>query len=169
MTNGGMEAPAASRSAPSRVLKGPMMENMGTLTELRTALNIDYSDMIEEMLGCIRQTIADDQRLPSNRTEVGSLPVEQFTDLEIQVSDFEEADVFKIHRARCTATKAVRNGDPRNDWIWVQAGGEESDWDPRGQVVARLLSLFKIRNLLSGALRCPSPGICTHTRSRWRW
>ena len=115
MGNGGMEAPASSRSAPWRVLKGPMMENIGTLTELWRALNIDYSDMIEEMLRFIKQTIADDQRLPSDRTELGSLPVEQFTHLEIPVSDFQEADVFQIHRARCTGTKAFRNGDPRND------------------------------------------------------
>ena len=146
-----MEAPASSRSAPRRVLKGRIIENIGTLTELCRALTIDYSDMIEEMLRFIRQTIADDQRLPSDCTELGSLPVEQFTYLEILVSDFQEADVFQIHRARCTGTKAFRNGDPENDWIWVQAGGEESYGDLRGTVVAPLLALFKIRNVLSGA------------------
>jgi len=93
--------------------------------------------MIEEMLRFIRQTIADDQRLHSDRTELGSLPVDQFTHLEIPVSDFQEADVFQIHSARYTGTKAFRNRDPRNDWIWVQAGGEESYGDLRGRVVAR--------------------------------
>jgi len=100
MGNGAMEAPASGRSAAWRVLTGRMIENIGTLTELCRALNIDYSDMIEEMLCFIRQTIADDQRLPSACTELGSLPVEQFTHLEIPVSDFQEADVFQIHRAR---------------------------------------------------------------------
>jgi len=151
MGNGWREAPASSRSAPWRVLKGRMMQNIGTLTELCRALNIDYSDMIEEMLRFIRQTIADDQRLLSDRMELGSLPVEQFTHLEIPVSDFQEADIFQIHRARCTGTKAFHNGDPRNDWIWVQAGGEKSYGDLRGWLVARLLALFKIRNVLSGA------------------
>ena len=113
MGNGVMEAPASSRSAPRRVLKG-RMENISTLTELCRALNIDYSDMIEQMLRFIRQTIADDQRLPSDRTELGSLPVELFTHLEIPVSDFHEADVFQIHRVHCTRIKAFRNGDPRN-------------------------------------------------------
>jgi len=141
--NGGMEAPASSRSAPRRVLKGRMMENIGTLTKLCRALNIVYSDMIEELLRFIRQTIADDQRLPSDRTELGSLPVEQFTHLKIPVSDFQEADVCQIHRTRCPGTKAFRNGEPRNDWIWVQADGEESYGDLRGRVVARLLALFK--------------------------
>jgi len=117
MGNGGIEAAASSRSAPWQVLKGRMMENIGTLTALCRALNIVYSDMIEEMLRFNRQTIADDQQLPSDRTELGSLPVEQFTHLEIPVSDFQEADVFQIHHARCTGTKAFRNGDPRNDWI----------------------------------------------------
>ena len=85
MGNGGMEAPASSRSAPRRVLKGRMIENIGTMTEVCRALNIDYTDMIEEMLPVFRQTIADDQRLPSDRTELGSLPVEGFTHLEIPV------------------------------------------------------------------------------------
>ena len=76
MGNGGVEAPATSWSAPRRVLKGRIMENIGTLTELCRALNINYSDMIEEMLRFIRQTIADDQLLPCDCTELGSLPVE---------------------------------------------------------------------------------------------
>jgi len=74
MGNGGMEEPASSRSPPRRVLKGRMMENIGTLTELCRARNIDYSEIIEEMLRFIRHTIADDQRLPSERTELGSVP-----------------------------------------------------------------------------------------------
>ena len=81
MGNGGVGAPASSRSAPRRVHKVRMMENISTLTELCRALNMDYFDMIEEMLRFIRQTIVDDQRLPSDRTELGSLPVEQFTHL----------------------------------------------------------------------------------------
>ena len=151
MGNGVMEAPASSRSAPRQLLKGRMMQNIGTLTELWRARNIDYSDMIAEMLRFIKQTIADNQRLSSDRTELESLPVEQFTHFEIPVSDFQEADVSQIHCARCTGTKAFRNGDPRNDWIWVQAGGEEIYGDLRGRVVARLLAIFKIRNILSGA------------------
>ena len=59
--------------------------------------------------------------------------------------------MFQFHRARCTRTKAFRNGGPRNDWVCVQAGGEESYGDPLGRVVARLLALFKIRNILGGA------------------
>jgi len=151
MGNGGMEAPASSRSAPWQLLKGRMMENIRTLTELCRALNINYSDMIEEMLRFIRQKIADDQRLPSDHTELGSHHVEQFSRLEIPVSDFQEADIFQIYRARYTGTKAFRNGDPKNDWIWVQADGEESYKDLRGRRVARWLALFKIRNVLSRA------------------
>ena len=151
MGNGRVEAPASCRSAPRRVLKDRIMENIGTLTELCRALNIVYSDMIEEMLRFIRQTIADDQRLPSDRTELGSLPLEQFTHLEILVPDFQDTDVFQIHRARCTGTKTFGNGGSRNDLVWVQAGGEESYGDLRGRVVAQLLALFKISNILSGA------------------
>ena len=151
MGNGGVGALASSRSAPRLVLKDRMIENIGTLTELCRALNSDYSDMIEELLRFIRQTIADDKRLPSDCTELGSLPIEQFIHREIPVPDFQKTDVFQIHRAPCTGTKAFRDGGPRNDWVWVQAGGEESYRDLQGRVVARLLALFKIINVLSGA------------------
>jgi len=59
--------------------------------------------------------------------------------------------MFQIRRARCTGTKAFRNGGPRNDWVLIQVGGEDSYGDLRGRVVARLLGVFKIRNVLSGA------------------
>jgi len=35
--------------------------------------------------------------------------------------------------------------------VWVQTGGEANYGDLRGRVVARLLALFKIRNILSEA------------------
>jgi len=79
------------------------------------------------------------------------LPVERFTQLEIPVSDFQEADVFQIHRACCTGTKAFRNGGAINDWVWVQTGREESYGDLQVHAVARLLALFKIRHVLGEA------------------
>ena len=69
MGNGGVGALASSQNAHQQVLKGRKMENIGTLTELCRALNIDYSHMIEQMLRFIRQTTADYERLPSHRTE----------------------------------------------------------------------------------------------------
>jgi len=56
-----MEMPTiASRSTPRQVLNG-CMKNTSTLTELCTALDIHYSNMMEEILRLIRQTAADDQ------------------------------------------------------------------------------------------------------------
>jgi hypothetical protein len=127
------------------------MKNTSTLTELCATLNIHYSDMMQEILRFTRQTAADDRRLPADPTELGLLPVEGVAQLEIPVADFQETDRFQIHRARCTGTKAFRNGGPRNDWVWVQTGGEANYGDLRGRVVARLLALFKIRNILSEA------------------
>ena len=149
--NGGMESPASSQSATRQVLKGRMMDNIGTLTELCRALNIDYPNMIEDMLRFVWQTIADNQGLPSDSTELRSLPLEQFTHLEITIPDFQDTDVFQIHRARRTGRKAFRNHCSRSDSVWVQAGGEECYGDRRKHIVARLLALFKIRNVLSGA------------------
>jgi len=64
------------------------------------------------------------------------------------VPDFQETDRFQIHWARCTGTRAFRNGGSTNDWVWVQSGGEANYGDLRRRVVARLLAPFKIRNIL---------------------
>jgi len=45
--------------------------------------------------------------------------------------------------------KTFRNSGSRNDWGWVQTGGEANYGDLRGRVVPRLLTLFKIRNILN--------------------
>ena len=125
------EMAASSRSTPQRVLKG-QMRNIGILTELCRTCNIDYGDIMEEMFRFIKRTVADDPPLPTDPTELGLLPVEQFTQLEIPVADFQETDVFQIHWARCTGTQDFRNGSPRNDWVWIHAAGEESYGDLRG-------------------------------------
>jgi len=138
----------SSDSKPRQVLKG-RMKNTSTLTELCATLNIHYSDMMQEILHCTRQTAADDRRLPADPTELELLTVEGFAQLEIPVADFHETDRFQIHPARCTGTKAFRNGGPRNDWVWGQTGGEVNYGDLQGRVVARLLALFNIRNILS--------------------
>jgi len=147
----GMEMPTvSSRSTPRPVLKG-RMKNTSTLTELCTALDMHCSNIMEEILRFIRQTAADDQRLPADPAELWLLPLEGFAHLEIPVPDFQETDRFQIHRARCTGTKAFRNSGSRNDWMWVQAGGEANYGDLRGRLLARLLALFKISNILTEA------------------
>ena len=119
----GMEMLAfSSHTTPRRVLKG-CMKNTSTLTELCATLNIHYSDMMQEILCFTRQTAPDDRRLPADPNEVGLLPVERFAPLEILVGNLQETDKFQIHRARCTATKAFRNGGPRNDCLWSRLVG----------------------------------------------
>jgi len=81
---------------------------------------------MEEMLHFIKQTAGDDPRLPADPTELRLLPVERFTQPAIPVSDFQEADIFQIHWARCAGSMAFPNGGARNDWVSVQTGGEES-------------------------------------------
>jgi len=139
-----------SGSIPCVVLTG-RMKNTGTLTELCTALDIHYSNIMAEILRFIRPSAADDRRLPGDPAELWLLPVEGFARLEIPVPDFQETDRFQIHRARCTGSKAFRNRASRNDWVSVQTGGEANYGDLRGRMVARLLALFKIRNILSEA------------------
>jgi len=68
----GMEMPTVSTcSTPRRVLKG-RMKNTSTLTELCTALDIHYSNVMEEILRFIRQTAANDRQLPPDTAKLGS-------------------------------------------------------------------------------------------------
>ena len=109
-----MEMPTcSSRSASQRMLKGGT--NICILSKLCRVHVIEYYHMMEEMPAFIKQTAADDPLLPSDPTELGLLPVKRCTQLQIPVSDFQEADVFQMHRARWTGTKAFRNGGARND------------------------------------------------------
>jgi len=113
----GMEMPTVpSRSTPCQVLKGSI-KNTSTLTELCTALDSHYSNMMREIRRFIRLTAADHQRLPTDPAELGLLPVEGFAQLEIPVPDFQETDRFQIHWASCTRTKAFRKGGSRNKWV----------------------------------------------------
>src|SRR5437588_1649378 len=121
LENTGTGMPASlGLSTPRRVLKG-RTKNISMLTELCRVLNINYCDMMEEMLRFIK-TGADNPQLPADPTKLGSLPVELFSQLEIPVADFQETNRFQIHRVHCTEAKAFRNGGPRNDWVWVQTG-----------------------------------------------
>ena len=47
-------------ATPRRILKG-RMKNVSTLTELCRTCNIDYGDIMDEMLRFTKQTVADDQ------------------------------------------------------------------------------------------------------------
>jgi len=105
----GIEMPGVpSRSTPRRELECHM-KNTSMLTELCTALDIHYSNMMEEILHYTRQTAADDRQLPADPAKLRLLPVEGFAQLEIPVPNFQETDRFLIHWARCTGTKAFRN------------------------------------------------------------
>ena len=82
------------------MLKG--WTNIGTLSKLCRAHEIEYCGMREEMLRFIKETAVDDPRQTADPTELGLLPIERFTQLHILVSNFQEGDLFLIHRARCT-------------------------------------------------------------------
>jgi len=142
----GRETPAT----PGIIIKG-RMKNVIRRTELCRTCNIDYGDIIVEMLRFTKQTVVDDHVLSSDPTELSLLPVEQFTHLEIPGANFEATDLFQIHRARRTGTIAFRSPGPRNDCVWMQAGSEDSYGDLQGWGVAQLLALFKIRNGFSEA------------------
>jgi len=113
-----------SGSVPRRILKG--CTKIVTLSELCRAHEIEYCDLMEERLCFVKQSRGKDARMPANPFKLGLLPVERFMYLEILVSDFQEAEVFQFHWARCTGTNTFSNGGARNDWVWVQTGTEQS-------------------------------------------
>jgi len=78
--NSGGEVAAARRSIPRPVLKD-QMRNIGTLTEVCRTCGINYSDIMEEMLHFIKRTVADNLLQPTDPTDLGLLPEEQFTHL----------------------------------------------------------------------------------------
>jgi len=90
---------SSTHSARRQMPKGS--RKIVTLPELCPAHEIESCNMILEMLGFIKQTAANDPGLPTDLTELGLLPVDRFAQLEIPVSDFQDAEVFQIHRARC--------------------------------------------------------------------
>src|SRR5437588_2996867 len=110
-----MEMPdSSSRSVPRWVLRG-RRKNTNTLVDLSLVLNINYSDMVKRLLRYIKQAVADEGQLPPDSTELGLLPLERFTQLEIPVPDFQETDIFQVHQARCTRKTSFRRAGPRND------------------------------------------------------
>ena len=71
------------------------------------------------------------------------------THLEVPVPAFQETEVYDIHCARCTGNRLFRNQGSRNDWVWVQAGGEGMYGALRGRLPAKLMALYKIRDYIS--------------------
>jgi len=149
--NSGMEMPtSSSRCAPCRMLKGCM--NIGTLSELCRAHEIEYCDRMEEILRFIKQTVADDPRLSADPTELGLLPVECFNQLEILVSDFQEADVSIStgpagleQRLYATAVlETIGYGS-------TLAGGELWGFVRKGTGSGTIISTFQDKNVLGEA------------------
>ena len=99
---------------PRRALKG-RTQNVGTVFELSLALEIHYDNLAVELINYVRQPMADERQLPVHPTKLKFLPAEQFMQLEIPVPDFQETNIFQIHRARCTGRKSFRNSGGRNE------------------------------------------------------
>ena len=97
--------PYPTQQIPGRALKG-RTKNVGTLLEICRVLEIPYDNLAAELVSYIRQALPDERQLPDDPSELKFLPAEQFTQLTILVPDFQETDIFLVHRARCTETKS---------------------------------------------------------------
>ena len=83
-----------------RALKG-RTHNVSTVIELCLALEIQYEDLAVELVNYVHQTMADQRQLPVDPSQLKFLPAEQFTQLDIPVPDFQETDIFQVHRLHC--------------------------------------------------------------------
>jgi len=78
-----------------------------------------------------------------------SLLVKLLMQKEVPVPVFQETEVYDIHCARCTGGRLFRNQESRNDWVWVQAGGEEMYGALRRRLPAKLMAVCKIWHSIS--------------------
>src|SRR5207302_6037650 len=97
-----------------------------------------------------QHNLPTDRRLPEDAATLGLLPVELLTQLEIPIPAFQDPEVYDIHRARCTGTLRFRNQASRNDWVRVQVCREEMYGALKGQLPAKLVALFKMRDYTCG-------------------
>jgi len=89
--------------------------------------------------------VPPERRLPEDPEILESLPLELLTQLEIPVLEFQETEIYDMHRAQCTGACNFMNHGSRNDWVWVRAGTEDIYGGLRGRLPAKLVALFKIR------------------------
>jgi hypothetical protein len=128
-----------------RQLKGHRRD-VANLLDFCKIVDITTETMCVELVRYSRQSLAIERRLPEDPAIIQQLPVELMTHLEIPVLAFQENDVYDIHRARSTGTSLFRNQASRNDWVWVQTGGEEMYGALRGRLPGKLIALLKLRD-----------------------
>ena len=87
--------------SPRRALKGPT-QNVSSVFELCLALEIHYDNLAVELVNYVRQKTADERQLLVDPTELKFIPAKQFTQLKILLANFQETDIFQVHRAHCT-------------------------------------------------------------------
>jgi len=136
--------PAPTPPAHCRILKG-RRDNIHDVVDFGRACDISPETICWELIQYSRLSLPPERRLPENPAILPALLVELLTILEILVLAFLESGVYNIYRARCTGARLFRNQTCRNDCVWIQAGGENMYGALRGRLLARLISLFKIR------------------------
>ena len=131
-----------------RILKG-RRDDVTDVMDLCRVMEVSPESFYRELIRYSRHRLPTEHRLPEDPARLRSLPVELMTHLEVPVPAFQETEVYDIHRARCTGNRLFRNHGSRNDWVWVQAGGEGMYGALRGRLPAKLMVLFKIRDYIS--------------------
>ena len=136
-------SPVSTTVTHRRILKG-RRDDVSDVTDFCKVLGISPERICRELIRYSRDSLPSERRLPEDPAILGFLPVELLTQLEIPVLAFQETNVYDIYGVCSTGTRLVRNKASRNDWVWVQMGGEQMYGALWGRLPGKLRARFKI-------------------------
>ena len=121
-------------------------KNINNFKQLSENLGITVDQIFNKLIRYGRRSLENADRLTGDKERMETMPMEQFSQLEIPVLAFQETDVYDIHRARTTGERSFRNSGSRNDWVWVALGTTNEYGALRGKLPGKLQGLFKVRD-----------------------
>jgi len=128
-----------------RMVKGHR-DDVSNMADFSRDLGVPIQIICRGLIRYSRHNLPPERRLPEAPEILVSLPVELLTQLEIPLLAFQEAEIYDIHRPRCTAALNFRNHGSHIDCVWVRAGTQDMYGALRGHLPAMLVALFKIRD-----------------------
>ena len=140
-----------------RFLKG-LWDDVFNVVNFGRISSVSLKIISRELIRYSQHNLPPVHHPPDDHAMLQSLPVELLTQLEITVLAFQEAYVYKIHRARSTSALHFRNTGSRNESVWVQAA-MEMHGALRGRLLAKLVALLKMPGYTSNDTVCRIAGV----------
>ena len=88
-----------------------------------------------------------------NEDSIRNFPIEIHRLLRVPVEDFQDPTEVTWHLLHCTGKRLWKStGSSRNNWVWVDSRNENIYGALRGFYLARLVSIFEVRDLVKGSV-----------------